>query len=134
MRIFVLDTSAIIRLYLPDGPIPEKLEECIKSAWKAESSLLIPELAIAEIGQVLWKKEQAGYIKKKESDEIINAFFELPIEILGHYDLLNDAISIARQHQITVYDSFFIALALKKNADLITADKKLEKTFKKNYS
>ena len=131
MKIVVLDTSAIIRLYVPDGPIPDGLEENIKSAWKGDTALIVPELALAEVAQVLWKKEQAGYIKPSETDEILSAVLELPLEIVGHYDILPDALSMARRHKLTVYDSLFLALAWKKDGRLITADKRLGNGFEK---
>ena len=129
MKVIVLDTSAIIRLYIPDGPLPEGLIEGITSAQSAEASILIPELALAEVAQVIWKNEQLGYINSTEAKEIISAVLELPIEIVGHFDLIFDTLSIARQHGLTIYDSLFLALARKKKATLITADEQLEKTF-----
>ena len=74
MRIIVPDTSALARLYVPDGPIPEGLEEAVNAAWRGEIALVVPELALAEFVQVLWKKEQAGYLRSLEVDEIVAAF------------------------------------------------------------
>ena len=79
--------------------------------------------------QVIWKNEKLGYINSTEAKEIISAVLELPIEIVGHFDLIFDSLSIARQHGLTIYDSLFLALARKKKATLITADEQLEKTF-----
>ncbi len=129
MKIVVVDTSALIRLYIPDGPIPDGLEEHIASAWRAETTLIAPELVLAEFAQVLWKKEQAAYIKSSELDEIVSAFFELPLEIMGHYSILRDALFLARHHGLTVYDSLFLALAGRKKAELVTADRRLKKAF-----
>ena len=132
MKKIVLDTSALIRLYVPDGEIPSGLEEGLKAAWRAESTILIPELALAEAVQVLWKKESAGYLTEKETDEIVTSILELPIEVVGHYDIIADALKISRKHNLTVYDSLFIVLAQKKGANLITADRKLRRVFEKN--
>ncbi len=132
MKIVVVDTSALIRLYIPDGPIPDGLEEYIASAWRAETTLIAPELALAEFAQVLWKKEQAGYIKASELDEIVSAFLELPLEIMGHYNILTDALFLARHYGLTVYDSLFLALARRKKAELVTADQRLKKVFEKS--
>ena len=62
MKIVIVDTSALIRLYVPDGPIPDGLEEYLAAAWRAEITLMIPEIALAEFVRILWKKEQAGYL------------------------------------------------------------------------
>ena len=132
MKIVVIDTSALIRLYVPDGPLPKGLEEHVASAWRAETTLIVPELALAEVAQVLLKKEQAGYIKETEVDEIMSAVLELPIEVIGHYDILQEALLLARHHDLTIYDSLFLALARKKKAELVTADQKLKSAFESN--
>jgi predicted nucleic acid-binding protein len=129
MKTVVLDTSALIRLYVPDGPLPEGLEEHIALAWRAEAVVIIPELALVEAAQVLWKKESAGYLESSEVDEIFTCILELPLEIIGHYALLPDVFSLVRQHQLTAYDALFLVLAQKRKAELITADQKLLKVF-----
>ena len=129
MKIVVVDTSALIRLYVPDGPIPDNLESHISSALSAETTLIIPELALAEFSQVLWKKEQAGYLTASEVDEIMAAFLDLPLEVFGLIDILSDALSLARHNALTVYDSLFLALAKKRKAQLITADKRLKNVY-----
>jgi predicted nucleic acid-binding protein len=132
MKIVVIDTSALIRLYVPDGPVPRNLEKYVTSAWRSETILMVPELALAEVAQVLWKKEAAGYLHQSHVDEIISAVLELPIEIIGHYDLLHDALLLARNHSLTVYDSLFLALAVKKKAELVTSDRRLKEAFESN--
>jgi predicted nucleic acid-binding protein len=129
MKVVVVDTSALIRLYVPDGPIPDDLEAHISSALRAETTLVIPELALAEFAQVLWKKEQSGYLSTPEVDEIMSAFLELPIEVFGHYDILSDALSLARRYSLSIYDALFLALAGNRTAELVTADQRLKKVF-----
>ncbi len=129
MKIVIVDTSALVRLYVPDGPIPDGLEECLAAAWRGEMILMVPELALAEFIQVLWKKEQAGYLKSLEVDEIVAALLEVPIEVVGHHGILIDALSLARRYNLTVYDSLFLSLAMRKKAQLITADHRLKNAF-----
>ncbi|RJR24564.1 MAG: PIN domain-containing protein [Desulfobacteraceae bacterium] len=129
MRIVVLDTSALIRLYIPDGPFPDGLEEHLAAAWRAETTLVIPELALVEIAQVLWKKEKAGKIRPSESQEIIAAVMDLPLEVVGHRTFLMDSLTFARRHGLTVYDAVFLSLAAKRGAELVTADSRLKKAF-----
>ena len=75
---------------------------------------------------------RAGYLKLSEVDEIVAALLDLPLEITGHQDILTDALSLARQYKLTVYDSLFFSLAMKKNAELITADQRLKNAFEDN--
>ena len=129
MRIFIVDTSALVRLYIPDGPVPEMMEESVDLAWRAEALLKIPELALAEAAGVLRKKEKSGFISQKESGEVLDEILKLPLETVGHRNLLKEAVAIARSYDITAYDALFIALALREQGELITADAVLEKTF-----
>lgn len=129
MRIAVLDTSAIVRLYIPDGPLPDGLEAYVGAAWRTETSILTPDLALAEVTQVLRKKEQAKFLEPSEVDETLAAILALPLEIVAHRDLMPDALNLAREKNLTVYDSLFLALAIKKNAILITADRELARAF-----
>ena len=62
MRAAVVDTSALIRLYVPDGPLPAGFEEALDAAWNAETVLLTTELALVEALQVLHRKEAAGFL------------------------------------------------------------------------
>jgi predicted nucleic acid-binding protein len=131
MTVAVVDTSALIRLYVPDGPLPPGLEDAIEDAWQGDGVLMMPELALAEAAQVLWKKEQRGAMTPAEVGEVLEAILDLPIETLGHRDLLADAMSLAREHSLTVHDALFLAAALRHGASLITADQKLRRAFER---
>ena len=128
MKSYVLDTSALIRFYVPDGPMPDGLEKIIEEGWRGDALLFIPELALVESAQVLLKKEHAGFLTRDESDEIIRNIMRIPMEIIRHRDLLELSLVFARNHGLTVYDAMFLALSKKQNAQLMTADKKLHNT------
>lgn len=131
MKVTVIDTSALIRLYVPDGPVPSGLEDAIEDAWRGDGALLMPNLALVEAAQVLCKKEQRGFLSAEEVDEIFDAILDLPIETIGHRDLLVEALALARAHALTMYDALFLATAKARKAELITADAALRKAFKK---
>ncbi len=131
MKIIVTDTSALIRLYLPDDPISDQFEDHVESAWRGETVIMVPEIALAEVAQVLWKKQQSGYISQSEADEVLAAVLTLPLEVAGHKGLLLPALSLARRYGLTAYDSLFLALAKKKKAQLVTGDKEVKKVFKR---
>lgn len=125
MRVAVVDTSALLRLFVPDGPIPDGLEDFLDDAWRAEATLMTPELALAEVGQALMRKERL--IGRSRVDAILDAVLELPVEVVGHGELIADALDAARRLEITVYDALFVALATRRRCDLFTADRTLEK-------
>lgn len=125
MKAIVVDTSALLRLYVPDGPLPEGVEEAMELAWRAEAVVYVPELALAESAQVLHKKARAGLLSHEESDEILDSILELPLEVVGHRELLAEAVIAARRHELTIYDALFVALAADRHGQLITADERL---------
>ncbi|MCK6526320.1 type II toxin-antitoxin system VapC family toxin [Myxococcota bacterium] len=125
MRSVVIDSSALIRLYLPDGPLPEGLEDVVDSASRGDALLLVPELALAEAAQVLRKKELAGLLSAPEADEVLEAILGLPLHVVGHRELLLLALTLSRTHRATVYDALFLALSVDRGAGLMTADQEM---------
>lgn len=127
----VVDTSALLRLFIPDGPIPEGLTRLLREAERGESALLAPELILPEAAQVLLKKSRQGLLTRVETEELLECIVSLPIKLFGHKALIRRASALAREHKLTVYDALFLALAEEKNAKLITADQILQKAANK---
>lgn len=134
MKNAVLDTSALVRLYVPDGPIPKNLESTIEEAYRSEARLLAPELMAIEFAQTLRKKEQKGYLSAAEVDEIIASSSNLPIHYVSHQGLIEEAVTVARTASLTVYDAIYLVVTAQVNGVLISADmdllSALEKTKK----
>ena len=129
MKAYVLDTSALIRYYVPDGPIPDRLDDIVDQAWHGDVLLLVPELAMVEAAQVLLKKQQANYLTSDEATDILESIMNLPLETRPHRDLIELAYGLAWKLKLTVYDAIFLALARKHGADLVTADQQLKKAW-----
>ena len=124
--IWVIDTSALVRLFVPDGPIPRGLEDALRSAELGNDALLAPDLMLVEAAQVIHRNRQTGLLTDEEAQSLIEAILSLPLRIAAHADLLLDAFRNAAQQRLTVYDALFLSLAEKNNARLITADAELE--------
>lgn len=118
----VVDSSVLIRLFIPDGPLPDRCEEIIDAAWRGAIVLHAPELALAEVGGVLRKKEAAGLLSAEEVDDVLAEVLRLPIRAAGHGPLMAGAIAASRHHGLTVYDGLFLTLARRLGARLLTAD------------
>lgn len=127
MAAVVLDCSALLRAYVPDGPLPTGLEEALEASHMGEVALFVPEILLAEAAQVLWKKERAGLLTPDESDTVWQAILMLPLEITPHRDLLAGARDLARQTRLTIYDALYLALSWQMGAPLLTADTALAK-------
>ena len=120
--IAVLDTSAFLRLFIPDGPIPEGLEEFMRGVERGENTAIAPELMLAEAGNIANKKRLQGVLTSEETVELIQLMRKMPVRYLSHCDLIEPAVRLASERALTVHDALFLALARIKAARLFTAD------------
>ena len=123
---WVVDTSALVRLFVPDGPVPEVLERAVQAAERGEDILLAPDLILAEAAQVLNKKRLAHLLTDEEVEMLVSHILSLPLRITPHSEIIRSACQIASREKLTVYDALFLALAEKHGAKLITADTALQ--------
>ena len=57
---WVIDTSALIRLFVPDGPLHPEIETAFNRAVSGADLVLAPHLLLAEAGQCLVAQAEAG--------------------------------------------------------------------------
>jgi predicted nucleic acid-binding protein len=95
--------------------------------------LLVPELAIYEVENVVWKHEKLiGDVA--EGVEYLETLGELiragAITVVSYSEkLLKRAYTISIAHGVAIYDSIFLALALETGMELVTLDKDQMKLF-----
>ena len=123
----VLDISALIRLFVPDGPLPEDLEKFLRGVERGLNIAIAPELLMAEVANVLWKKEKSHEFAGDESDRLLSDILSLPIRLFLHRPMLIRALELAREHNLTVNDTLYLALAEEHGAVIFSADRKLLK-------
>lgn len=130
MKKYVIDTSALLRLYLPDGPLAVHSEEAMEGAHSGDVVICAPDLLWAETAQVLLKKERLRLLTLEETHRIQKEISALPIDFVSHKELINLAGELARAHNLSVYDALFLALAQKLRCPLLTCDEKLQRAAK----
>jgi len=125
--VFVIDTSALLRLYLADGPLPPSLEPAIQRACTGDALLLVPDLCLLECASVLLKQVQRHLLSDDECRALLADVLQLPLRPTSSSELAAAALDQAIALSLSVYDASYLALALKHGACLITADKQLAK-------
>ena len=123
--IAVVDTSAFLRLFLPDGNLPKGMEAFFRGVERGEDLAIAPELMLAEAGNVANKKRCQGLLTREEASELVHLMRSMPVRYLSHVDLITPALELAESHALTVYDALYLALARKQNVRLFTADEQL---------
>jgi predicted nucleic acid-binding protein len=121
----VVDTSALIRLFVPDGPMPDAFDNFLRGVERGKNSAIAPELLVAEAANVVNKKRISGELRDNESNQLLADILSVPIRLFPHRPILLKAFDLARKHHLTIYDTLYLALADDHGAVIFTADRTL---------
>jgi predicted nucleic acid-binding protein len=121
MRSVVVDASVVVKWFFPEIHSEQALH-----LLDAATDFALPDLLYAEVGNVLWHRVRTGTITLEEAHTVVAALGALPRSSgpVPSSDLLASALEIACQTGTTVYDSLYLALALRDGTSCITADRK----------
>jgi predicted nucleic acid-binding protein len=87
--------------------------------------LIAPELIIAEVCNALWKAVRRGNLRVEQFEKATHELPHIFDELVALSGLCALACKIACTLDHPVYDTFYLALAELRDAELITADKRL---------
>jgi len=127
-NVFVLDTSALLRFYLADGPLPPSLDLAMQRGCSGDALLLVSDLCLLECASLLLKQVQRQLLSLDECRALLADLLQLPLRPTSSSELALAALEQAMALSLSVYDASFLALELKHDALLITADKQSAKT------
>jgi predicted nucleic acid-binding protein len=114
--IIVVDASVAAQWVLEEESTPRA------NTLRLESGLIAPSLIAAEIGSALWKAVRRRVITSDNALAAIEVAL-LPFEaLIATEELRIRALALAVELQHPIYDCFYIALAEREQATLITAD------------
>jgi predicted nucleic acid-binding protein len=124
--IIVLDTTAAVEIVLN-----REKAQSIKNILKDAEWIISVDLFVSEVNNVFWKyynfENMPIEICKKSIDRAINIIDDFESSI----DLYKEAFSLACQINHPVYDALYLICARRKDASLITLDRKMHDFAKK---
>jgi predicted nucleic acid-binding protein len=117
----VVDASVVVKWFFPEVHGEQALH--IRDT---ADGFVVPDLLYAEVGNVLWHRVRTGAITPTEAQAVAEALPALLTQAgpVPAQDLLASALEIACRTGTTVYDSLYLALALREQAALVTADRR----------
>lgn len=118
----VVDASALIRCFIPDGPVAPGLDQALRRAESGDMVLFAPQLLLIEAGSVILKKQRNGALSAAEGKEILGLVAQMPIRYVEHESMLEAALSLAVEWSLSFYDATYLALALERGGRLYTCD------------
>jgi predicted nucleic acid-binding protein len=120
----VVDSSVAVKWFVVE-PYSTEARRILDAYQNGLLSFLAPDLINAEFGNIIWKKHIFQGLAASDAQDILDKFRQLQFTFTPMADLLEDAYKIAVAHQRTVYDALYVALSVRENCRLVTADEKL---------
>ena len=120
--IVVLDASAAIEIAMDRGKAARLADEI-----EAAGSVLSPDVLVPEVSNAIWKYQQFHNLEIADGEPILDRALRLVDELVPSRQLFRDALTLARMLRKPVYDMFYLALARREGAILMTLDPALKK-------
>jgi predicted nucleic acid-binding protein len=118
----VLDASAAVEIVFGRAEAA-RLQEVVAQA----DVVLAPDLFLAEVVNVIWKRHQFEGLGLTECDRALEAAIGLVDTFVSGRDLYSEAFLLARTARRSAYDMFYVALARREDAVFLTMDAALRK-------
>ena len=125
MNRFVVDASVAIKWYLPETNSADA-DRLLSGGFQ----LLAPDLLLPEMGNILWKRVMRSELSVQKAQVILQALESLPLTLRPASLLAENAMTIACGLKRSFYDSLYMALAVRTDCRLVTADRKLFEALK----
>jgi len=126
MRVsLVLDASAAAKWFIEEDESRE-MRRVIDLHLSGRVAIYVPSILFVELANAL------RYVSGLTSTDVVNALRALKslrLNIVSDLEVLNDAIEIAFNQDITVYDAIYVALARTTGSKLVTYDMELLRKF-----
>lgn len=123
MKIYVLDTSVIVKWYAPEKePDLEKAKQLFFDIERGKIIAKTSDLLVHELTNALIKGK---LLNKKKAIDALKMFFQTKIEIVPtDFPLIKNSISLAIKYHLTAYDAIYAALAKSLKYQLISDNPK----------
>jgi predicted nucleic acid-binding protein len=119
----VVDSSVVVKWFFPESSRQEALR-LLRLDREDQIKLIAPALLVAEVANVFSKRARRGLAT---ASAVMDAYRLLKINaplLVDDRLLLDEAQALSVASGQTVYDCLYLALALQRGCDLITADLK----------
>jgi len=123
----VLDANAAVEVAL-EG----KAAGLLSAVLAQSEEVIAPELLVPEIVHAVWKYHQFAEFDLGKCEKILELAVGLVDRLISHRAIYREAFALSRaQKSRAAYDMFYLALALREDAVLLTLDGTLKKEAKR---
>ena len=126
MSVFVVDASVVVKWF-----VPEIHSDTARRLLALPHEYVAPDLLFAETANTIWKKVRREELTADEGQQLVADIVRIAVGTVPCRALAEDALALANATGRTVYDSMYVALAVRLNTRSITADDRLEAALKR---
>ena len=134
MKNFVIDTSVVLKWYLPDEHGTDQALSLFAEFVEGNLNLYAPDLINYEFVNAMWVAGKMGRIDLKDRDAAVNNFLHIEITKIDIGKLFETILFIATKYNRSCYDSAYLALSQIIKEPFVTSDKRLYNAVKKGIS
>jgi predicted nucleic acid-binding protein len=121
VSVFVVDASVVVKWF-----VPEIHSSAARRLLTLPNEYVAPDLLFAETANTIWKKIRRKELTAQEGRQLVADIGRIAVETVSCRALAEDAYALASATGRTVYDTMYVALAVRLNTRAITADDRLE--------
>lgn len=88
-------------------------------------TLHAPALFLLECGNALWRKVRQGDMTKQTAQSCMATLENAPLQLTADESLAGQALSLSIELGHPVYDCAYLALAIRHDAPMVTADRRI---------
>jgi predicted nucleic acid-binding protein len=123
MSVYVVDASVVVKWF-----IAEVHSDAAQQLLLKQYDYLAPDLLFAEVINAVWSKMRRGQLSSAEGEQLARELDAIAVETVPCRALANQAYRLAARTGISCYDALYLALALRLDTQVITADERLLRT------
>ena len=117
----VVDASVVLKWVLHEDGRPAALR-LLERYQDGQTTLLAPRLLLSEAANVLWKYVHRGLLTAPQATAAYDHFLVNAPRLADSSRVWAAALQLSLAHRRTAYDCLYLALALDRQCDLVTAD------------
>jgi predicted nucleic acid-binding protein len=127
VNLVVVDASVAVKWFLPENgeALADQALALLDKYDKQEVQFVVPDLFYVEIASAIRKAVRVGRVPRAFGDQALLLLTQREFPTVPSRKLLDSAFQIATTFDRTVYDSLYVALAVRTESQLITADERL---------
>lgn len=119
MTPLVVDASVVVKWF-----VPEIHSDAARQWLDAAYQFFAPDLLFAETANAVWKKVRRSELTRAHGEELVADLAGVAVETVPCRALAEDAYALATATGRSVYDALYLALAVRLDTRLITADER----------